>query len=73
MIIKLSFTDENRLDIIADQTALGYRLTEEQRHVDGNYLVFTDELPVDWQADWDAALPGEKIKVLARRLGIQPG
>ena len=46
MIKKLTFTDETRKQIIADQAKQGFRLFEEQRHIDGNHLLFTDEPPV---------------------------
>jgi hypothetical protein len=28
--------------------------------------------PVNWQAEWDKALPEDKTKVLARMMGINP-
>lgn len=43
MIKVIDFTDETRGDIVAEQEALHFRLVEEQRYIDGNYLIFTDE------------------------------
>ena len=34
---------------------------------------FTPLPVVDWQAEWDAALSADKVKVLARMLGINTG
>ena len=39
----LAFTEEIKEARMAEQKALGFRLTEEQRHFDGNWLLFTDE------------------------------
>ena len=36
-------TEGERKRIINEQIALGYRLKEEQRYIDGNHLIFTDE------------------------------
>lgn len=36
-------TKQERLDLIAEYDALGYRVIEEQRYIDGNHLIFTDE------------------------------
>jgi len=60
---KIPFNDENRAEIIAKQAALGYRLVEEQRHLDGNWLIFTNEPePPELPRD----LPGEIDNLKAR-------
>lgn len=41
----LDYTDETREAIIAEQEALGFTLIEDQRHFDGNHLVFEDSKP----------------------------
>ena len=43
MIKKIKFTDKTKQSIIAKQKTLGFRLVEEQRYEDGNWLLFTDE------------------------------
>ena len=43
MIKTIDFTDESKETIIAEQEALGFRFIEEQKHFDGNHLIFTDE------------------------------
>ena len=40
---KLAFSEEDRDSQIAIQQTLGFRLFEEQRHFDRNWLLFTDE------------------------------
>ena len=40
---KLAYTEENREALLKEQEALSFRLYEEQRHFDGNWLLFTDE------------------------------
>lgn len=43
MIEVVDFTDETKDSIIAQYKAMGMRLLEEQRYIDGNHLLFTDE------------------------------
>lgn len=40
MKIIIDYTDETREAIIAEQKALDFILIEDQRHFDGNHLVF---------------------------------
>lgn len=40
---KLSFTEDNKEAIIAEQAKLGFRLKEVQLYSDGHWLIFTDE------------------------------
>jgi ubiquinone biosynthesis protein UbiJ len=40
----LDYTDETREAIIAEQKALGFILVEDQRHLDGNHLIFERDL-----------------------------
>jgi len=40
----LDYTDETREAIIAEQEALGFILVEDQRHLDGNHLIFERDL-----------------------------
>lgn len=40
MQLVIDYTDETREAIIAEQLALGFILIEDQRHLDGNHLVF---------------------------------
>ena len=42
----VDYTDETKKSIIAEQKALGFSLVEDQRHFDGNHLVFDDGKPV---------------------------
>ena len=72
MIKVIDFTtEEKKKTIIAEQAALGFRLLEEQYYLNGNHLVFSDELKV-WQAEWDATTNvDDKAKVLARMLGLK--
>ena len=46
MIMTLEFTDETKESIIIEQEALGFRLIEDQRHFDGNHLIFDDGQPM---------------------------
>ena len=41
--IKVEFTDESYDTLRFTYAELGYRLKEEQRHLDGNWLIFTNE------------------------------
>ncbi len=41
---KINYTDEKeRQEVISSNTANGLRLVEDQRHEDGNFLIFTNE------------------------------
>jgi len=64
METKIAFTDETRDSIIAEQEALGFRLYEEQRHFDGNWLLFTDEPYVEVEPEplRDLATEVDEIK-----------
>jgi len=45
MRITIDYTDETRDALIAEQEALGFTLVEDQRHFDGNHLIFADGKP----------------------------
>lgn len=51
-------TEEERLAILADNAHL--RLIEEQRYIDGNHLIFTDE-PLPEPLVFTASPPGAAI------------
>lgn len=40
----IDYTDDTKETIIAEQEAQGFRLIEDQRYIDGNHLIFSDEL-----------------------------
>ena len=63
----ISFTDETRDQIIAEQEALGFRLYEEQMHFDGWWLLFTDEPYVEPEPVMDLAT---KVSELEARTEI---
>lgn len=39
----IDYTDDTKETIIAEQEAQGFRLIEDQRYIDGNHLIFSDE------------------------------
>ena len=41
----IDYTDENRSNLIDEQETLRFTLIEDQRHFDGNHLVFDDGKP----------------------------
>lgn len=43
MLKIIDYTDDNRNILIAEQKALGFLLIEDQRHFDGNHLIFNNE------------------------------
>ena len=45
-MIRIPFTELNKDKIIAEQSAKGLRLVEEQNHFDGKFLIF-DELDIE--------------------------
>jgi len=51
----ISYIDKTRNNIITEQQAMGFKLIEDQRHFDGNFLIFDDgKLPRDIEAEIDA-------------------
>ena len=54
MIKRIPFTVKDKTEIIETETKAGYLLIEEQRYIDGNYLVFTNEKEMDIIAAIDA-------------------
>ena len=51
----ISYIDETRNSIITVQQAMGFKLIEDQRHFDGNFLIFDDgKLSRDIEAEIDA-------------------
>ena len=45
MKVTIDYTDDTRDTIIAEQEALGNRFVEDQRHFDGNHLIFENDIP----------------------------
>ena len=56
----IDYTDEIRETIITEQANLGFILVEDQRHFDGNYLVFDDGKP---ERDLAAEIDDLKVRI----------
>lgn len=57
---RIKYTDQNRSRLIADEETIGNVLIEDQRYVDGKFLVFaepTDDLRSE-REKWIDACPG---------------
>jgi hypothetical protein len=68
VIKTISFTDETKEAIIAEQKALGFRLYEEQLHTDGNWLLFTDEPYIETEPPRDLAAEIDALKARVGKL-----
>lgn len=64
----IDFTDETKKTIIAEQKALGFRLIEEQRHIDGNHLIFTDEPYIEPEPPRDPLAEIDELKARVEKL-----
>lgn len=70
MVIKIPYdkTTEDMESKIKEQAALGRRLVEVQNHIDGDFLVFTDE-PLENSSSLKAL--EERITKMEALLGIK--
>ena len=66
----VDYTDQTRDGIIAEQGVLGFRLVEEQRHFDGNHLVFVNDEPEPIPEPRDLAAEIDEIKAELKEKGI---
>lgn len=72
MEVTIEFTDETREPIITEQETLGFRLKEEQRHFDGNFLIFTDEPYIGPELPRDLPAEIDDIKIRLAKVGPDP-
>lgn len=70
MIRRLSLEGKKSVEVIADQAKQGFRLFEQQKHFDGEWLLFTDQPYLEPLPPRDLAAEIDRIKSRLDKAGI---